>query len=114
MPLVKIDLIKGTRKPEEIKQLADIVQQVMLGHFNAPERDRYQVRVQCLLHSPLHIGIKGCMILTTTDNHPTRTLRTHLRRHKPRLHPEQPVNHHPNLPAGQELPEETRHLQSAL
>lgn len=42
MPLVKIDLIKG-RKPEEIRALADTVQSVMLEHFNAPYRDRYQV-----------------------------------------------------------------------
>ena len=45
MPLVKIDLIKGSRSPEEIKTLADVVQQAMLNHFNAPERDRYQVIV---------------------------------------------------------------------
>lgn len=43
MPLVKIDLIKGVRNPQEIKKLADVVQQVMLDHFNAPKRDRYQV-----------------------------------------------------------------------
>lgn len=43
MPLVKIDLIKGVRTPQEIKKLADVVQQVMLDHFNAPKRDRYQV-----------------------------------------------------------------------
>lgn len=43
MPLVKIDLIKGVRTPQEIKRLADVVQQVMLKHFNAPPRDRYQV-----------------------------------------------------------------------
>lgn len=43
MPLVKIDLIKGVRNPQEIKKLADVVQKVMLEHFNAPPRDRYQV-----------------------------------------------------------------------
>ena len=41
MPLVKIDMIKGVRSPEEIKKLADIVQEVMLQKFNAPPRDRY-------------------------------------------------------------------------
>lgn len=43
MPLVKIDMIKGVRTPQEIKKLADVVQKVMLEHFNAPPRDRYQV-----------------------------------------------------------------------
>lgn len=36
MPLVKIDMIKGVRLPEEIKKLADVVQEVMLQKFNAP------------------------------------------------------------------------------
>lgn len=45
MPLVKIDLIKGVRSAEEIKKLADTVQDVMLAKFNAPPRDRYQVRL---------------------------------------------------------------------
>jgi len=41
MPLVKIDMIKGVRSPEEIKKLADVVQEVMLEKFNALVRDRY-------------------------------------------------------------------------
>ena len=44
MPLVKIDMIKGQREPEEIKKLADVVQEVLIDKFAAPERDRYQVR----------------------------------------------------------------------
>lgn len=51
MPLVKIDIIKGVRSPEEIKKLADVVQEVMLQKFNAPPRDRYTLF--CLLYSPL-------------------------------------------------------------
>lgn len=43
MPLVKIDLVKGVRTPEEIRKLADVVQEVMLELFAAPPRDRYQV-----------------------------------------------------------------------
>lgn len=43
MPLVKIDVIKGVRASNELRKMADIIQQVMLDHFNAPERDRYQV-----------------------------------------------------------------------
>jgi hypothetical protein len=41
MPLVKIDMIKNVRTPEEIKKLADIVQEVLLQKFNAPPRDPY-------------------------------------------------------------------------
>lgn len=43
MPLVKIDVIKGQRTPEELRRLADTVQQVLLDDFDAPPRDRYQV-----------------------------------------------------------------------
>jgi phenylpyruvate tautomerase PptA (4-oxalocrotonate tautomerase family) len=42
MPLVRIDVIEG-RSDEELKQLADAVQDVMLDVFAAPPRDRYQV-----------------------------------------------------------------------
>lgn len=45
MPLVKIDLIRGTRSASEIRLIADVVQDVMLAHFAAPPRDRYQVRL---------------------------------------------------------------------
>ncbi|PQE33725.1 4-oxalocrotonate tautomerase protein [Rutstroemia sp. NJR-2017a WRK4] len=54
MPLVKIDIIRNVRTPEEIKKLADVVQEVMLGKFNAPAKDRrvdkrYQIITQ---HEP--------------------------------------------------------------
>jgi phenylpyruvate tautomerase PptA (4-oxalocrotonate tautomerase family) len=42
MPLVRIDVIEG-RSDEEIKALADAVQEVMMEVFAAPARDRYQV-----------------------------------------------------------------------
>lgn len=45
MPLVKIDVVRGARSPDELKALADTVQQVMRDHFNAPDRDRYQVLI---------------------------------------------------------------------
>lgn len=48
MPLVKIDMIKNVRTPQEIKKLADVVQEVLLQKFNAPPRDRYSC-----LHLPL-------------------------------------------------------------
>jgi hypothetical protein len=43
MPLVRIDIVKGVRSPAQVKKLADVVQRVLLDHFNAPPRDRYQV-----------------------------------------------------------------------
>ena len=46
MPLVRIEVIKGRRSPEQLRKLADVVQEVMLQKFNAPARDRYQV---CLI-----------------------------------------------------------------
>ncbi|MGS0684507.1 tautomerase family protein [Nakamurella sp. GG22] len=42
MPLVRIDLQAG-RSPEEVRGIADAVQEVMLSHFVAPPRDRYQI-----------------------------------------------------------------------
>lgn len=42
MPLVRIDVTAG-RTPEELRCLADVVQEVMLDVFAAPARDRYQV-----------------------------------------------------------------------
>ncbi|KAH7397890.1 Tautomerase/MIF superfamily [Cadophora sp. MPI-SDFR-AT-0126] len=52
MPLVKLDIVKGGRTPEEIRKLADVVQEVMLAKFNAPPRDRYQIITQ---HEPYEI-----------------------------------------------------------
>ena len=43
MPLVRIDVLEGRRTPEELRRLADTVQEVMLDVFAAPPRDRYQV-----------------------------------------------------------------------
>ncbi len=42
MPLVRIDVQEG-RTPEELRQIADTVQDVMLDVFAAPPRDRYQI-----------------------------------------------------------------------
>ena len=44
MPLVRIEVIKGRRSPAELRKLADTIQEVMLQHFNAPPKDRYQVK----------------------------------------------------------------------
>jgi len=43
VPLVRIDVIEGRRSQEELRRLADAVQDVMLDVFAAPPRDRYQV-----------------------------------------------------------------------
>jgi phenylpyruvate tautomerase PptA (4-oxalocrotonate tautomerase family) len=42
MPLVRIDVIEG-RTPDQLRALADSVQQAMVEVFAAPERDRHQV-----------------------------------------------------------------------
>jgi phenylpyruvate tautomerase PptA (4-oxalocrotonate tautomerase family) len=42
MPLVRIDVQKG-RTVDELRNLADTVQDVMLDVFAAPPRDRYQI-----------------------------------------------------------------------
>ena len=42
MPLVRIDVQQG-RTPEELRKLADTIQDVMLDVFAAPPRDRYQI-----------------------------------------------------------------------
>lgn len=42
MPLVRIDVQEG-RSAEQLRRLADVVQEVMLEVFDAPDRDRYQI-----------------------------------------------------------------------
>ena len=42
MPLVRIDVVEG-RSEEELRELADVVQEVILDVFAAPDRDRYQM-----------------------------------------------------------------------
>jgi phenylpyruvate tautomerase PptA (4-oxalocrotonate tautomerase family) len=43
VPLVRIDVVEGRRSPEQLRLLADTVQEVLLDVFAAPPRDRYQV-----------------------------------------------------------------------
>ena len=43
MPLVRIDVIENRRSPAQLRELADVVQDVMLDTFAAPPRDRYQI-----------------------------------------------------------------------
>ncbi|MCM3688946.1 tautomerase family protein [Kocuria rosea] len=43
MPLVRIDVIENRRTPGQLRELADVVQDVMLETFAAPPRDRYQI-----------------------------------------------------------------------
>ena len=45
MPLVRIDMQKG-RSPEQVREIADVIQQVMEDVFAAPPGDRYQVITQ--------------------------------------------------------------------
>ena len=41
MPLVNIDIVKGSRSPQQIRKLADTIHHVLIEHFNAPKKDRY-------------------------------------------------------------------------
>ncbi len=43
MPLVHLHVIENRRTAEQLTQFADVVQDVMLEHFQAPHRDRYQL-----------------------------------------------------------------------
>lgn len=43
MPLVHLHVIENRRTPEELRRVADVVQEVMQTHFAAPDRDRYQI-----------------------------------------------------------------------
>ena len=43
MPLVHIHVTEGRRTDAELRRFADVVQEVMLEHFAAPARDRYQI-----------------------------------------------------------------------
>jgi phenylpyruvate tautomerase PptA (4-oxalocrotonate tautomerase family) len=49
VPLVRIDVVEGRRSPEQLRRLADTVQEVMLDVFAAPPGDRYQVITE---HAP--------------------------------------------------------------
>ncbi|KAJ4855983.1 tautomerase enzyme domain-containing protein [Trichoderma breve] len=52
MPFVKIDVIRGRRSPEQLKKMGDVIQQVLIDTFAAPERDRYQIFSQ---HEPWEV-----------------------------------------------------------
>jgi phenylpyruvate tautomerase PptA (4-oxalocrotonate tautomerase family) len=54
VPLVRIDIIEG-RTDEEIRTLADTVQECMLDVFAAPPGDRYQVITE---HAPGRLFIE--------------------------------------------------------
>ena len=43
MPFVRIDAVEGRRAPEQLRLLADPVQEVLLDVVDAPPRNRYQV-----------------------------------------------------------------------
>ncbi|WP_433527075.1 tautomerase family protein [Nocardia pseudovaccinii] len=45
MPLVRIDMIRG-RRPEDVRAIADAVQQSLIDVLKIPERDRFQIITQ--------------------------------------------------------------------
>lgn len=53
MPLMRIDLLNG-RSEDELAKILDVSYRVMLGAFNAPEGDRYQLVTQ---HTPAEMRI---------------------------------------------------------
>ena len=66
MPLVRIDVQEG-RTPEQLRRLADVVQEVMLEVFEAPDRDRYQI---ITVHQVGHIIAEDTNLgLERTDDH---------------------------------------------
>ncbi|MFE5704322.1 tautomerase family protein [Rhodococcus koreensis] len=52
MPLIHLHVIENRRSAEQLKVVADAVHGVMLEHFAAPDRDRYQLITE---HKPGHI-----------------------------------------------------------
>lgn len=54
MPLIKLDIIKGSYPTDQIKQILEISYQVMLKAFDAPKGDRYQLVTQ---HEPFEMQI---------------------------------------------------------
>lgn len=46
MPLVRFDMIKNVRTPEEIGQILSITQKTIINNFNVPIRDCYQIVTQ--------------------------------------------------------------------
>jgi hypothetical protein len=42
MPLLCFDLVEG-RSERQIKRILDVTHEVMVGAFNVPQRDRYQI-----------------------------------------------------------------------
>ena len=52
MPLVYLHVVENRRSTEQLKEVADTVHDVMLEHFAAPPRDRYQIITE---HKPGHI-----------------------------------------------------------
>nr|WP_276607359.1 tautomerase family protein [Kocuria sediminis] len=66
VPLVRIDVTENRRTPEQLRALADVVQDVMLDTFAAPPRDRYQIITE---HRPGQIIAEDTGLgLTRTDD----------------------------------------------
>ena len=79
MPLVRIDVVEGRRSPEQLRLLADTVQEVMLDVFAAPPRDRYQVltehRPGQLIREDTGLGIERTILWACTRALGPRTRR---------------------------------------
>ena len=75
MPLVRIDVLEG-RPEEELRKLADVVQEVMEDVFVAPERDRYQIihehRPGRIIAEDTGLGFRRTEGLVTSSRLPNR------------------------------------------
>lgn len=71
MPFVNIDVIKGRRSPEQLKRMGDVIQQVLIDTFAAPERDKYRV-------CELYLSFIQMQHSSFTDLQPTRAMGSHL------------------------------------
>ncbi|WP_429970469.1 tautomerase family protein [Fructilactobacillus sp. Tb1] len=79
MPLMRIDLVKGRRTPDEIKQVMQIAYDITRETFAVPADDRFQVVTQhepyemCLLDAGLGIKRTDDVILIQILSTPRTT-----------------------------------------
>ena len=66
MPLIHIHVIEGRRNADEMRRVCDVIQEIMLRHFAAPEEDRYQL-VTAHPTGSIVIGDSGLGIARTDD-----------------------------------------------
>jgi hypothetical protein len=81
MPLLRFDLIEG-RSESQLRRILDVTHEVMVGAFNVPQRDRYQIVTE---HPPSRmivedtgLGIRrtpGMLVLQVTTRPRSRAMK---------------------------------------